>query len=180
MNKFKPGRPGLLVIWVALLLSGCGDDRFSDIKQWMADSTQNMRGKVEPLPEFKPYVPVPYAAFDLVDPFSRAKMVGVKTGVPVIPAELQNHIKETLEAFDLEKLRMVGTLERGKVMNALIRTPDGNLYRVKAGGFMGQNFGVVTKITETEVTLRETVEDSGGDWVERTRTLMLDETEQKK
>ncbi|SFZ77351.1 Pilus assembly protein, PilP [Chitinimonas taiwanensis DSM 18899] len=75
---------------------------------------------------------------------------------------------------------MVGTLQKGKEVNALIRAPDGNLYRVKIGSYMGQNFGMVTGISETETSLKEIVEDSGGDWVERTSVLALDEMEQKK
>jgi type IV pilus assembly protein PilP len=91
-----------------------------------------------------------------------------------------NRVKEVLENYDLEKLRMVGTLQQGKTVQALVRAPDGNLYRVKQGSYMGQNFGMVVKVSETEVSLKEIVEDSGGDWVERTTSLSLDDAEQKK
>jgi type IV pilus assembly protein PilP len=171
----------ILLTAVTFLLFGCEQREFGDIKQWMEDNTKTLHGKVEPLPEVKPYEPVIYNAFDLVDPFNKAKLeVSKKAGGGGILAPNLNRPKESLEAYDLEKLKMVGTLEKDKTINALIRSPDGNLYRVKLGSYMGQNFGMVVAITEKDVTLKEIVEDSGGDWVERTSVLSLDETEQKK
>lgn len=169
------------LIFLPLLLAACGQREFGDIKQWMDESTKTMHGKVEPLPEVKPYQPVIYNAFDLVDPFNRSKLeVSKKPGGGGALAPNLNRPKESLEAYDLEKLKMVGTIEKDKTINALVKSPDGNLYRVKLGSYMGQNFGMVTAITEHDITLKEIVEDSGGDWVERTSTLSLDETEQKK
>ncbi|GAB3262967.1 pilus assembly protein PilP [Chitinimonas naiadis] len=163
------------------VLMGCSGEQFGDLKTWMDESSNELKlkGRVEPLPEVKPYQPYVYDAFGLLDPFNRSKMeIAKKAGGALAPNI--NRPKETLEAYDLEKLRMVGTLQRGKDINALIRTPDGNLYRVKMGSYMGQNFGMVTTISETGITLKEIVEDSGGDWVERTSVLALDETEQRK
>jgi type IV pilus assembly protein PilP len=167
----------MLVVMASFGLAGCGGEEFGDLKEWMRNETQNMRGKIEPLPEVKPYEPFIYNGFTLVDPFNASKMEVAKKSSSLAPN--MNRPRETLEAYDLEKLRMVGTLQRGKEMNALIRAPDGNLYRVKVGSYMGQNFGMVTAISEAEVTLKEIVEDSNGDWVEKTSVLALDETEQK-
>ncbi|MBL8509104.1 pilus assembly protein PilP [Chitinimonas sp. JJ19] len=168
------------LLLLPLLLTACSDSRFEDLQVWMDAESANLRGRIEPLPEVKPYQPFIYAAFDIVEPFSRNKMEVAKKGGGGGLAPNLNRPKETLEAYDLEKLRMVGTLQRGKELNALIRTPDGNLYRVKLGSYIGQNFGMVTTITETDLTLKEIVEDSGGDWVERTSVLALDDTEQNK
>jgi type IV pilus assembly protein PilP len=165
---------------VVFTLTACGQRKFGDIKQWMAENTKNLHGRVEPLPEVKPYEPVVYNAFDLVDPFNKVKLEVAKKAGGGALAPNMNRPKESLEAYDLEKLRMVGTLEQNKVINALIKSPDGNLYRVKLGSYMGQNFGMVTAITEHDLTLKEIVEDSGGDWVERTSVLSLDDMEQKK
>ncbi|QDQ26617.1 pilus assembly protein PilP [Chitinimonas arctica] len=163
----------------SLFLFGCAGEEFGDLKAWMDETTGTLKSKIEPLPEVKPYQPFIYSAFDLVDPFNRSKMeVAKKAGGALAPN--LSRPKETLEAYDLEKLRMVGTLQKGKEINALIRTPDGNLYRVKMGSYMGQNFGMVTAISDTDITLKEIVEDSGGDWVERTSVLALEDTEQKK
>lgn len=161
------------------MLSGCLGEEFGDIKQAMKEESQNLRGKVEPLPPVKVFEPHIYAATELLDPFSPSKMVMVKKGSN-LNAPDKTRVKEPLELYDLEKLRMVGTLMQKNVMNALIRTPDRNVYSLKVGNHMGQNFGKVTSITETEVTLKETVEDSSGEWVERTTTVVMDEQEQKK
>ncbi|WP_028455021.1 pilus assembly protein PilP [Chitinilyticum litopenaei] len=163
-----------------LLLSGCifGSES-DDLQAWMDEQTNSMRGKVEPLPEVKPYEAFSYAAYDLLDPYSLKKMELAKKNSGG-PQPDPNRPREVLESFDLEKLRMVGTLQRGKAIEALIKAPDGNLYRVHSGNFMGQNFGRVIAITETEIKLVELVGDSSGDWKEQTTTLPLDEAEQKK
>ncbi|WP_374538852.1 pilus assembly protein PilP [Chitinimonas taiwanensis] len=164
---------------VTTSLSGCFSNDFDDLKTWMDESSVGLKARIDPLPAPKPYEPFVYAAFELVDPFNQSKMeVARRSGGALAPN--LNRPRETLELYDLEKLRMVGTLQRGKEVNALIRAPDGNLYRVKVGSYMGQNFGMVTTISETETSLKEIVEDSGGDWVERTSVLALDETEQTK
>lgn len=170
-----------VLCFFTLFLTGCGGEPFGDIKTWMQENTQNLRGKVEPLPEFKPYEPLAYTAFELPDPFNKVKMdVAKQSGGGGGLRPDPNRRKETLETYNLESLKMVGTLQQGREISALIRTTDGNLYRVKIGSYLGQNFGMVTSISETGLVLKEIVEDSGGDWIERTTQLGLDETEQKK
>ena len=175
---------GPMAVLMALALSGCGSGDVDDLQNWMKEQGDNLRGTVQPLPPFVPYNPVVYDAFDLVDPFSVAKLDVEKRSAR--PADLEkNHLKEPLEAYDLEKLVMRGTLftkGTAKVpgrLEAIIEAPDKATYQVKVGSFMGQNFGRVTKISETEIELKETVEDSNGEWVERTTTLPLAEQEQK-
>ncbi|WP_035058140.1 pilus assembly protein PilP [Andreprevotia chitinilytica] len=170
----------LTLVLVAIGLSGCFGEQNGDLKDWMREQESGLRGKVEPLPEVKPYQPFTYDAFSLPDPFRPSKMEVARKSSNSGLAPNTNRPKELLENYDLEKLRMVGTLQQAKVMQALIRAPDGNLYRVKLGSYMGQNFGMVTEITETEVKLKEIVEDSGGDWVERPTSLTMEEAEQKK
>ncbi|WP_233702115.1 pilus assembly protein PilP [Iodobacter ciconiae] len=173
-------KPILLIMVTTISLSACFGEENSDLKNWMKENSEGLRGKVEALPEAKPYVSFEYKAFDLSDPFRAAKMELAKKGTGGGLAPNTNRAKEILENYDLEKLRMVGTLTQGKTINGLINAPDGNLYRVKVGSYMGQNFGMVTAVRDTEIQLKEIVEDSGGDWVERTTSLSLDEAEQKK
>jgi len=82
--------------------------------------------------------------------------------------------KEPLEAFPLESVKVVGMLQQGKQMYALVRA-DANVYRIKVGGYLGQNFGLITGITDAQVQLRELVQDASGDWTERVSTLQLQE-----
>ncbi len=170
------------LLYVLLLsgLTGCFGEEHGDLKDWMTEQSKGLRGKVEPLPEAKVYVAFPYNAFELADPFQTSKMELAKKGSGNGLTPNTNRVKEVLENYDLEKLKMVGTLQQGRAVQALIRAPDGNLYRVKQGSYMGQNFGMVVKVSETEISLKEIVEDSGGDWAERTTSLSLDDAEQKK
>ncbi|QLI81964.1 pilus assembly protein PilP [Chitinibacter fontanus] len=170
----------ILLSLTSLALTGCLSEKNSDLKAWMNEQSEGLRGRVEPLPEVKPYQPFTYDAFVLPDPFRPSKMELAKKAGGSGIAPNTNRVKEVLENYDLEKLRMVGTLQQGKIIQALVKAPDGNLYRVKVGSYMGQDFGMVTSVSETEITLKEIVEDSGGDWVERTTTLSLDDAEQKK
>jgi type IV pilus assembly protein PilP len=159
----------------ALILSGCGGEQFSDLKQFVKDSGEGLRGRVEAIPEVKQFEPFAYNAFDLPDPFRpRKTLADSRSGSGSGPRPDLNRRKEALEAFPLESLQMVGTLEQKQIRFALIKTPDNNLYRVKFGNYLGQNFGVVTSISESTVTLKEVIQDSSsGSWTERTSSLQL-------
>ena len=159
-----------------ILLHGCSSGEFEDLNRFVEESKQGLRGRVEPLPEIKQFEPFAYNAFELSDPFSPRANEVAGGGLPVStgPAPDMNRRKETLEAFPLEALKMVGTLEQKRVRYALIRTPDNNLYKAKVGNYMGQNFGIVTAVSETVVTLKEVIQDpANGGWSERSANLQL-------
>ena len=158
----------------ALLLAGCGGDQFSDLRQFVKESGEGLRGRVEPIPEVKQFEPFAYNAFDLPDPFKPRTTIADSRAGGGGPQPDLNRRKEALEAFPLESLQMVGTLEQKRVYYALIKTPDKNLYRVKVGNYVGQNFGVITAISDSAVTLKEVIQDSSsGSWTERTSNLQL-------
>ncbi len=161
-----------LVFLLPVLLVGCGHGGMSDLKQFVADSGNGLQGKVEPLPQVKPYEPFTYDDFNLPDPFKPRKLA------PAGGGGLQpdfNRPKEPLEAYSLETLKMVGTIKKHGDEEALIKTPDNAIYHVHVGNYMGQDFGRITSIDNNQVTLQETVQDSGGDWTQRTSTLNLQE-----
>ena len=163
-----------------LALGACGGEQYGDLKQELAQLTKDLRGRVDKLPEVKPYEPVPYKAFDEIDPFKPSRIDVVATGAAMagasgIKPDL-NRPKEALEAFPMESLRMVGTLQQDKQTYGLVRAGT-NLFRVKKGNYMGQNFGVITGIDENEIKLKELVQDGGGDWIERVSSLQLVEAQ---
>ena len=162
----------------AFVLSGCAGDPNQEVKQWMDEQAKTMKGKVDPLPLVKPYVPFAYNAFDLPDPFKPRKIEPAR-GTSKLAPDL-NRRKEPLEAYPIESLRMVGTLQQQNTIYALVRTNDKNVYQVRTGNYLGQNFGIITGISEGEIRLRELVQDSSGDWTERQSRLLLDDQEQKK
>ncbi|WP_287693394.1 pilus assembly protein PilP [Accumulibacter sp.] len=163
-----------LLLASALLVSGCADNDQEELREWMKTAAAGVKPNIPPLPVVQPYEPVPYDVANLTEPFAAAKM-GVadkKTGGGFRPD--LDRPKEPLELYPLESLKYVGVITRNKVSFAIIQV-EGALHQVKIGNYMGQNFGVVVGVTESEITLRELVQDSAGDWVERTSTLMLQE-----
>jgi type IV pilus assembly protein PilP len=177
MRRFSSAIP-LTVL--ALSLAACGGEQYGDLKQELAQATKDLRGRVDPLPQVKPYEPVPYKAFDEIDPFKPSRIDVVASGAAMagasgIKPDL-NRPKEALEAFPLETLRMVGTLSQEKETFGLVRAGP-NLFRVKKGNYMGLNFGVITEIDENAIKLKELVQDGGGDWVERVSSLQLVEAQ---
>lgn len=163
--------------WGLILLvsgmAGCAGDDMDDLQKFVNETGRDMQGKIEPLPQVRPYEPFSYEAFDLPDPFKPRKLAIGGSGGGLQPDLLRP--KEPLEAFSLETLKMVGALEKKGLIHAVIQTPDKAIYHVHKGNYVGQNFGMITQITGNSVTLREIVQDSGGDWSERTSTLTLQE-----
>jgi len=159
------------VLLTLAALGGCSSE-LDDLKNFVRESEKGLPRKIEPLPAVKPFEPFTYEGFDLPDPFQPRKLSPPKEGAGGGIAPDLNRRKEPLEAFPLEQLKMVGTLSQNKEMYALVRA-DKTLYRVKKGNYMGQNFGLITEVTETEIKLKEIVQDSAGDWAERQSVLPL-------
>jgi type IV pilus assembly protein PilP len=170
-------RRALICCGVGLLVAACGGESHQDLRAWMQDQGKGVKGKLDPLPQVKPYEPFTYNAFDLPDPFKPRKIEPAKGGSKLAPD--LNRRKEPLESFPLESLQMVGTLQRGKNTYALVRTTDKDIYQIRIGNYLGQNFGVVVQISEGEVQVRELVQDGAGDWTERSSTIQLAEAEQR-
>jgi type IV pilus assembly protein PilP len=167
----------ILVMALGLILVACDGGEYQDLKEELKKLTADLRGKVEPLPVVRPYESVPYKAFDLPDPFGTAKIDLVTKATTSASSGVKpdlNRPKEPLEAFPLESVKMVGVLQQGKQTFALVRA-EASVYRVRVGGYMGQNFGLITGITDTQIQLRELVQDASGDWTERVSTLQLQE-----
>jgi len=160
----------------ALALAACGGEEHGDLKQELAQLTKDFRGQVPPLPQVKPYEPVPYTGEGQIDPFRTERIEVAQntrpSGSESKLAEHEKRVKEPLEAFPLESIQMLGTITQNKETFALVKAGP-NLYRVKKGNYLGQNFGVITAIDEAAINLKELVQDSGGEWVERSTSLQL-------
>lgn len=162
---------------LVLTLSACAGDE-DELQQWMEQQRREVRPSVQPLSPPKKFDPQPYVAGDSVEPFSTQKLsVAIKQEVrqpnSLLAAEL-NRRKEPLEAYPLDSMAMVGSVVKHGRPMALLRV-DNLLYQVKAGDHLGQNYGKIVKISETELVLREIVQDAAGEWIERTSTLQLQE-----
>ena len=158
----------IAVMLASLLLMACSSGGHDELRAWMVDATKDIKGGISP-----------YDAGNLVDPFKASKFEAQQkdSGAGMRPD--LNRQREPLEFYPLESLGYVGVLFKNKVGSAIILA-NGALYQVRVGNYIGQDFGVVRKITDTELVLRELVQDSAGDWVERTSTLQLQDKEVKK
>jgi len=164
----------------ALLLVGCAGEEHEDLRAWIKEQDNMPRPRIDPLPEVKPFEVFAYEADKdgLIDPFRPRKIeLPKQTANSGIRPDL-NRPREPLEAYPLENLRMVGTLSQKKEVFALIKSPDNNLFRVRKGNYLGQNFGRITEVDEGSVKLKEIVQDGSGDWTERTSTLLLQDEQE--
>jgi len=177
----SPAGRGLLpALMLALMLSGlagCSSD-LDELQQWTDAKRREAKPSVPKLQPPKKFDPEPYTSAQAVDPFSIQKLtVALKQEArqlnPLLASEL-NRRKEPLEAYPLDNMAMVGSFTRGGRPFALLRV-DNLIYQVKVGDYLGQNYGRITKIGETEVSLREVVQDAAGEWTERMSSLQLQE-----
>jgi type IV pilus assembly protein PilP len=161
------------------LMQACTGVEQEDIQRWMNEQRNATKPTVVPIPEPKRFSPAPYSQLAAVEPFSNQKLTqalkrdsaqGTSNAALVAP-EL-NRRKEPLEAFPLDSMALVGSLLPSGKPVALVKV-DNLLYQVKVGNYLGQNYGKVTKVSETEVTLREIVQDAAGEWIERQANLQL-------
>jgi type IV pilus assembly protein PilP len=167
-------RSAYLLLLTSLLLVACGGEEFQDLHDFVKNAGADMRGKVDPPPEIKPYEPFNYDnSIGLSDPFKPRKPEMKSGGQHGLNQPDMARHKEALEEFPLDGLKMVGFLSQGNVDHAIIRAPDGKLHRIKAGNYLGQNFGRVTEVTDTEIKIKEMIQDSAGDWSERMSSLQL-------
>lgn len=172
----------LLALVGVAVLSACDSSDHEEVQAWMQQQRAVTKPQVKPIPEPKKFTPEAYTQEAAVDPFSNQKLtLALKkdsqesgTASAALLAPELNRRKEALEAFPLDAMKMVGSLMKQGQPVALIKV-DNLLYQVKPGNYLGQNYGKITKVAETEVVLRELVQDAAGEWVERTATLELQE-----
>lgn len=171
-KMFSRSSIGIHLVFVALLLSGCTPIE-EDMPRELNELTANISGKIKPLPEFKPYTPATYSVEAMVDPFGvlKAQLAG-KSDKEVLDKPDASRVRQPLEAFPIEAVQFSGTIVQKGVVHALI-TAEQNLYTVKLGEYVGQNYGRIVKISENELTLVEKVQEPGGDWIERVNTVSL-------
>ena len=171
----------LPLLRAAVLVGGCGGGQNDEVQAWMNQQRANTKPKIQPIPEPKKFTPQVYNQETSVDPFSREKLTQAlkrestqsASSAALIAPEL-NRRKEPLESYPLDAMSMVGSLVKSGEPVALLRV-DNLIYQVRPGNYLGQNYGRITKVTETEVVLRELAQDAAGEWIERNATLQLQE-----
>jgi type IV pilus assembly protein PilP len=177
-HTLPPCPTATLALAAAMLLAGCGAEQ-EELRTWMDQQAREVQPNVQPLQPPTQFNPEPYTVAQAVDPFSLQKLsVAIRQEArqpnSLLASEM-NRRREPLESFPLDAMSMVGSLTRDGRPFALLRV-DNLLYQVKVGDHLGQNFGRITRIAETEIVLREIVQDAAGEWIERPATLQLQES----
>ena len=162
----------LLLILLSVGIAGCGGN-MDDLLQYVDEVKKRPGGRIEPLPQIKPYQTFTYTAETLRSPFvpdGSPASASATTG----PRPEPNRAKEYLEQFPLDTLSMVGILERGGSLFGLVQTGDGLVHRVLPGNFVGQNEGRIVAISESEIEVEELVPDGIGGFFKRSAAIGLD------
>ena len=170
--------------WIALMvlpLLGCNSSGEDELRAWIAQERAQTKPRITPLTEPSVFQPEAYTAESGMDPFNPLKLTQalrrdssqLASNAALIAPEMARR-KEPLEAFPLDTMAMVGSLNKASQPTALLKV-DNLLYQVQVGAYLGQNYGRITKPTETAIQLREIVQDATGDWIERSASLELQE-----
>lgn len=169
-----------LILPLAGLLAGCSGDReFHDLQQFMANARAKPGGKIEPIPTFPPHEVFKYGAMALRSPFDApATAKAERVSGTSVPAPDESRAREVLENYNFAALSMVGTLNRGDTLWSLIDDGAGQIHRVTVGNYLGKNHGRIAKVSDDRVDVIEIIPDGEGGWVERPRTLSLQEKRQ--
>jgi type IV pilus assembly protein PilP len=183
--KNNPPLLPLLVLAGTATLAGCDSAGHDELQAWMTEQKAITKPQVTPIPEPKKFTPQSYAQEASTDPFSKEKLAQAlkreatqsSASAALIAPELARR-REPLEAYPLDVMSMVGSLVKQGQPVALVKV-DNLLYQVRPGNYLGQNYGRITKVGESEVQLRELVQDAAGEWIERTATLQLQERSTK-
>jgi len=174
----------LLLFLSMFVLAGCVPSGEDDLRLWIADQRANTKPSVTPLTEPKKFIPEPYSQGAVLEPFNQLKLtqalrrdsVQIASNAALIAPEMTRR-KEPLEAFPLDAMTMVGSLNKTGTPTALLKV-DNLIYQIRIGNYLGQNYGKVVRITENSIQLREIAQDATGDWIER--PVLLDLQEGKK
>ncbi len=178
-----------IVVLAILGIAGCVSGDMSDLKKQVSEIMSKPGGRLEPLPEIKPYEAYVYESGKLGarNPFKRFYVVEQSLAIeesegPVddglteeMRNEIQNRNREELEGFELDSIKMVGTLQSEDNHWGIVIDPGGVVHRVKTGNYIGLNIGKITSIEEEQIEVREIIKDNSGRYGERKALLPLTE-----
>jgi type IV pilus assembly protein PilP len=171
----------IVVMFSLVVLGGCSGAGEEELQQWMTEQRSQTKPQIAPIPAPKKFLPQTYVQDVGAEPFSVARLMqalrqesGSATANAALVAPELSRRKEPLESMPLDSIKMVGSLNKAGQLVAIVKV-DNLLYQVKPGNYLGPNYGRINKVSETEIVLREIVQDAAGEWIERAATLQLQE-----
>ena len=170
-------KKAILSIFIVTGLTACASEDHSDIQEWMNKQEKELKGKIEVLQPAKSFTPTPYNAS--IDPFAIREKITLKNLVKDKYSPDLNREKEDLENYNLDSLRMIGTLIKDGKFYAMIKDPTNVINYVTIGNFMGKNYGQIISISEGEIVLDERIK-ANEEWTQNINKKFLYEGSQKK
>ena len=182
MSKFFSQAKSLLGLsLVTVGLTACSSGNYSDLDGFMSEQKAQSGGVIKPIPVFKAYTAFTYGAAGNRSPFDRpievTEITRLQMSSNVKPDS--NRAKEFLEQFPIDSLGMVGSMQLGNELWALIKDSDGGVQRVKKGNYLGRNHGRIVEATDMYLSVIEIVPNGVDGWVERPKTIKLKTIEEE-
>lgn len=173
-----------IVLLSLLYVAGCGGGDMSDLEEYMQEVRQKPAPPIEPIPTFEQYETFLYGAAGLKSPFEKPQAI---VEIFINDNKIDNAIikpdefrpKEFLEQFNVSAIVMVGTVVKDGNMWGLVDDGTGNIHKVQVGNYMGRNHGKIQYIDNTRIELKEIVPNGPDGWLERPKTLQLQESVEK-
>ncbi len=164
----------VVILFVQAMLYGCSTHVDDDVVEFVQEIKSRKTQAIEPLPPFPHAENFKYKATDLRDPFEpfSAPKAEANPGYQAGGPDL-NRAREPLEAFPLDSLLMVGTLEREGDFFALIKDNTGIVHTAQIGNYVGQNSGKIQKINDSMIEVREWLPNGKGGFKEHLTILPL-------
>jgi type IV pilus assembly protein PilP len=161
------GTRWLTIVALGAALTACGSgDR--ELQAYIDEVKARPGGQIEPLPEVTPPPSFVYEAKNRRSPFVSDRRALAAANPNAVPGPDPDRPREFLEEVPLDTLTMVGTLSRTEGSSfGLVRDSEGRVHRVTVGNYVGQNYGRITEITDSEILLVELVPDTLGAYIER-------------
>lgn len=159
------------------LLAGCGNDDAGDVRRWMDETRSQAPVKITEISPPKRFTPFTYGGKGGAEPYSPSKIAHALPPLSMMASGRKPDLdrpREALEAFPLDAMKMVGTMQKHGTLFAVVQAGTG-VFKVRLGNHIGQNLGQVTKITDATVELTEIAQDASGEWIERPAKLDLQE-----
>lgn len=163
-----------IILLSFLFVLGCSDSNMSDLEMYVQETAEKPRGRIKPLPEFKPYSAFAYSASALRSPFESPVAFEESAGhsLDLVDAPDENRLQEPLERYPLNELSLVGTLAKdSQKLQALIKTDGGSVHMLEEGQYIGKNNGLVINVAESRVDIVEVVPNGSGGWISRPQTM---------
>ncbi|MCP4270374.1 MAG: pilus assembly protein PilP [Gammaproteobacteria bacterium] len=178
--KLKNIIQNTLLLSISVFLSSCMSEDNQDLRQWVGDVKARPATGIEPLPEIRPYEAFIYSAEHLRSPFvlARPEAIGELGSLENCSSKVRpdpNRVREELEDYALQSLKMVGSMSQEGVSWGLIKQDSGSIHRVQIGNHLGLNNGQIVNISEQNIQLMETVPNGQGCWEARPMTLEVDQ-----